>query len=285
MISITALFSLIKQKLAQAGIDSSQAEAEQIISHFLKIDRSEIYLKPDLVISLSLQNEILCLAERRCSHYPLQYLLGYVEFYNSLLKVTPDVLIPRPETELLVDIILRENPQNELKVLDIGTGSGAIAISLKKARPLWQITASDISEPALNIAQMNANENNCLINFVNSDIFSQVKGKFDLIISNPPYISQVDYQNLAPELFHEPQNSLLAPDNGLYFFKAILRNAGIHLNAPAKIYFEIGADQFHEISSFAELTGTSNILLQKDYNNFPRFLTIFFPLMTQVPVL
>ncbi len=279
MLSITAFCSLIKQKLAQAGINSSQAEAEQIISHFLKIDRFEIYLKADLVISSSLQNEILKLVEKRCTHYPLQYLLGYVEFYNSLLKVTPDVLIPRPETELLVDIILKENSQNELNVLDIGTGSGAIAISLKKARPLWQITATDISEPALNIARMNANENNCLITFVNSDIFSHVEGKFDLIISNPPYISAQDYQALAPELFYEPANALLVPENGLYFYKKILNNAKSYLNSPAMIYFEIGADQSSEITNFAQKNLSAKISLQRDYNNFPRFLTIFFPVL------
>jgi len=273
---IYPLLKEISQLLTKFSIDSPQAEAEHIIRHFLKISRSQIYLKPELSVAPEILTDISSLLTKRCEHYPLQYLLGEVEFYNSNLKVTPDVLIPRPETELLVELILEENPAKFLKVCDIGTGSGAIAIALKKARPDWQVTATDISPSALKIARQNAFDNNCQIDFMLSDIYSDINTKFDLIVSNPPYISESDYLLLESELFYEPKTALTASENGLFFYKKIIRYAHQYLNLPASLYLEIGAEQSSQISKLADQAEAQKIIIKKDYNNFDRIMIINF---------
>jgi len=273
---ISQLLAEIIEILSNYSINSPEAEAEHIIRHFLKISPSQIYLKPELSVAPEILTDISSLLSKRCEHYPLQYLLGEVEFYNSNLKVTPDVLIPRPETELLVEVVLEENPAKYLKVCDIGTGSGAIAIALKKARPDWQVTATDVSPAALKIARQNALDNNCQIDFMLSDIYSDINNKFDLIVSNPPYISESDYLLLESELFYEPKNALTASENGLFFYKKIIRYAHQYLNLPASLYLEIGAEQSSQISKLADQAEAQKIIIKKDYNNFDRIMIINF---------
>ena len=274
--TVSELLTEISKILSNNSIESHQTEAIQIITHFLKVDRTQIFLKPDLPISHFIRSQISELLRGRCLGMPLQYLLGEVEFYNSMIKVTPDVLIPRPETELLVDTILQENPQTCLKVCDLCTGSGAIAISLKKARPRWQVTATDISPAALKVALQNALDNNCQIDFIISDLFSNIDTKFDLIVSNPPYISEHDYENLKPELYYEPRLALAAPDNGIYFYKKIIQLAPSYLKGSATLYLEIGADQSRQLTQLANHAPTNSITIKKDYNNHDRFLIIRF---------
>ena len=280
-ISLTAshifqLFSEISKILSKYSINSPEAEAELIINHFFNISRSQIYLKPDLPVSPEILTEISNLLAKRCQHDPLQYLLGEVEFYNSILKVTPDVLIPRPETELLVDIILQENPDKGIRMCDLGTGSGAIAIALKKARPDWQVTATDISPVALKLARQNAQNNHCQIDFLLSDIFSDIDTKFDLIVSNPPYISESDYLLLESEIFYEPKTALIASEDGLYFYHKIIQSASKYMHLPATLYLEIGAEQSSRITKLAVQAGASKIITKQDYNNFDRFMIINF---------
>ena len=126
------------------------------------------------------------------AHKPAQYILGFEDFHGLRFQVDERVLIPRPETEELVELILAENPKTELKVLDIGTGSGAIAVSLKESCPLWQVTASDLSVDALELARENAKLNQVDISFIQSDVFEVISDSFDIIVSNPPYISEND---------------------------------------------------------------------------------------------
>ncbi|MDP8210934.1 MAG: peptide chain release factor N(5)-glutamine methyltransferase [Candidatus Stygibacter australis] len=280
-ISLTAshifqLFSEISKILSKYSINSPEAEAELIINHFFNISRSQIYLKPDLPVSPEILTEISNLLAKRCQHDPLQYLLGEVEFYNSILKVTPDVLIPRPETELLVDIILQENPDKGIRMCDLGTGSGAIAIALKKARPDWQVTATDISPVALKLARQNAQNNHCQIDFLLSDIFSDIDTKFDLIVSNPPYISESDYLLLESEIFYEPKTALIASEDGLYFYHKIIQSASKYMHLPATLYLEIGAEQSSRITKLAVQAGASKIITKQDYNNFDRIMIIKF---------
>ena len=275
----TEIYSLLKeisQLLAKFSIDSPQAEAELIVSHFYKLTRTQIFQNPDLHVTWKMRLMIEKLLRTRYHNCPLQYLLGEVEFYNSILKVTPDVLIPRPETELLVDIILQENPDKGLKVCDLGTGSGAIAIALKKARPDWKVTATDISQAALQIARQNTQINNCKIDFIQSDIYSEINTKYDLLISNPPYISESDYLLLESELFYEPKNALTASENGLYFYHKIIQSASKYLYLPGTLYLEIGAEQSRQITKMAEHAGSDKIITKQDYNNFDRYMIINF---------
>ncbi len=209
---------------------------------------------------------------------PVQYIVGDVDFYGNIIKVNKNVLIPRPETEELVEKtnkLIKEVFQNkELKILDIGTGSGCISISLKKLIPESNVTACDISEKALEVASANAISNNTPIEFIKSDIFSNINDKYDCIISNPPYI-RYDEEIMDIVKNNEPHEALYAPDNGLYFYKEILKKAKQYLNNRFIIAFEIGELQGNEIVSIAkEYFKECQIYKEKDLRNFDRFIFI-----------
>lgn len=177
-------------------------------------------------------------------HRSPQYITGKAYFRDLELAVDERVLIPRPETEELVDLILKENSGASLKVLDIGTGSGAIAISLKAAQPNWQITASDISADALQLASENSLNNQVSINFVQSDVFSKITETFDIIVSNPPYIAYDDEDEVGINvLASEPHLALFADEDGFAIYRQIIENASEHLTENGKLYFEIGYKQ------------------------------------------
>lgn len=188
------------------------------------------------------------------AHKPAQYILGYEDFHGLRFQVDERVLIPRPETEELVDLILEENPSKELKVLDIGTGSGAISVSLKKSRPLWQVTASDLSADALVLAKENAKLNQADISFVQSDVFEDISGNFDIIVSNPPYISENDKNEVGLNvLASEPKMALFADEDGLAIYRQIIERAAKHLSPQGKLYFEIGYKQGSDLKKLLSL--------------------------------
>lgn len=177
-------------------------------------------------------------------HRSPQYITGKAYFRDLELAVDERVLIPRPETEELVDLVLKENSKADLRVLDIGTGSGAIAISLKSARPDWQVTASDISQGALQLAEENSKLNQVSLDFVESDVFGQITGTFDVIISNPPYIVYGDRDEVGMNvLASEPHLALFADEDGFAIYRQIIEGAGEHLSENGKLYFEIGYKQ------------------------------------------
>lgn len=178
------------------------------------------------------------------NHIPAQYIIGLAEFFGMQLKVDERVLIPRPETEELVELILAENPKENLKVLDIGTGSGAIALALAKNRPDWTITASDISQDALDLAMENAKNQGLTLSFIKSDCFSEISSKYDIIVSNPPYISRVDEAEVGLNVLHsEPHLALFADEDGLAIYRRIAEESKDYLNDGGKIYLEIGYKQ------------------------------------------
>ena len=178
------------------------------------------------------------------AHRSPQYITGKAYFRDLELSVDERVLIPRPETEELVDLVLKENSRADLRVLDIGTGSGAIAISLKAARPNWQVTASDISADALQLAKENALKNQVELTLIQSDVFSQITERFDMIISNPPYIAYDDEDEVGINvLASEPHLALFADENGFAIYRQIIENAREHLTENGKLYFEIGYKQ------------------------------------------
>ena len=178
------------------------------------------------------------------NHIPAQYIIGHAEFFGMQLKVDERVLIPRPETEELVNLILAENPKDNLKVLDIGTGSGAIALALAKSRPDWTITASDISQDALDLASKNAEIQSLNIFLKKSDCFSEISSKYDIIVSNPPYISRSDESEVGLNVLHsEPHLALFADEDGLAIYRRIAEDSKDYLNDGGKIYLEIGYKQ------------------------------------------
>ena len=182
--------------------------------------------------------------KKLAAHIPAQYIIGHAEFFGMQLKVDERVLIPRPETEELVELILAENLKENLKVLDIGTGSGAIALALAKSRPDWTITASDISQDALDLASKNAEIQNLNIFLKKSDCFSEISSKYDIIVSNPPYISRSDESEVGLNVLHsEPHLALFADEDGLAIYRRIAEDSKDYLNDGGKIYLEIGYKQ------------------------------------------
>ena len=207
---------------------------------------------------------------------PLQYIVGTAPFYDLTLKVNKDVLIPRFETEYLIEKTInyaKKYFSNKINILDIGTGSGAIAISLKKHLDS-NVTASDISAKALEIAKENAINNNAKITFIKSDIFENIKGKFDIIISNPPYIAyDEEIEDIVKN--NEPHIALYAKDNGLYFYKKIINQAKKYLNKKSILAFEIGMTQGHSLKEYASIYfKDSKIFVEKDLTGRDRYLFI-----------
>ena len=182
--------------------------------------------------------------QQLAAHKPAQYIIGQADFYGMQLKVDERVLIPRPETEELVELILAENFEENLKVLDIGTGSGAIALALAKNRPDWSVTAADISQDALDLASENAKNQKLNIFFKKSDCFAEISEKYDIIVSNPPYISREDESEVGLNvLYSEPHLALFADENGLAIYRRIAEDAKDYLTDGGKIYLEIGYKQ------------------------------------------
>ena len=185
------------------------------------------------------------------NHIPAQYIIGHAEFFGMQLKVDERVLIPRPETEELVELILAENPNGNLKVLDIGTGSGVIALSLAKNRADWSVTAADISQDALDLASENAKSLDLEITFIKSDCFSEISAKYDIIVSNPPYISRSDESEVGLNVLHyEPHLALFADEDGLAIYRKIAEEAKDYLTGGGKIYLEIGYKQGFSVPTF-----------------------------------
>ena len=208
--------------------------------------------------------------------FPVQYIVGNVDFYDVNLLVNPNVLIPRFETELLVEktINYAKDLKEPLDILDIGTGSGAIAITLAK-RLNSHVLATDISKEALELAKENAERNNTNIEFKQSDILKNISGKFDIIISNPPYISkEEDIDPLVKN--NEPHLALYAEDNGLYFYKNILENIKPFLKEKSLIAFEIGMTQSKDITEIAYTYLPNSIVkTEKDLTGRDRYIFIF----------
>ena len=209
---------------------------------------------------------------------PVQYIVGNVDFFGNIVNVDDRVLIPRFETELLVDKTIKYikdyfDNARELNILDIGTGSGCIAITLKKSLGC-KVSASDISCDALVVAKGNAISNNVDIKFIHSDVFSDVEDKFDVIISNPPYISyDEDIEDIVKN--NEPSNALYASDNGLFFYDKILRECSNYLNDKFFIAFEIGMNQGESVKKLAyKYLGDIEVLVEKDYSDKDRFVFI-----------
>lgn len=206
---------------------------------------------------------------------PVQYIVGNVDFYDINLLVNPNVLIPRFETELLVEKTINyvKNQTKKLEILDIGTGSGAIAITLAKHLNS-HVTAVDISKEALKIAQINAERNNTNITFIQSDILKNVTGKFDIVISNPPYISKEE--NIDPLVKNnEPAIALYADENGLYFYKNILENIKPYLKEKYLIAFEIGMTQASQIKNIAKKHFPHDkIIVKQDLTGRNRYIFI-----------
>lgn len=214
--------------------------------------------------------------KKLAAHIPAQYIIGHAEFFGMQLKVDERVLIPRPETEELVELILAENPDKNLSVLDIGTGSGAIALALAKNRPDWSVKAADISQDALDLSLENANAQNLNLSFIKSDCFSEISAKYDIIVSNPPYISREDQEEVGLNVLHsEPHLALFADEDGLAIYRRIAEDSKDYLNDGGKIYLEIGYKQGQNVPAlFMENLPEKRVRTLKDQFGQDRMVVI-----------
>ncbi|HEX3571173.1 MAG TPA: peptide chain release factor N(5)-glutamine methyltransferase [Acidobacteriaceae bacterium] len=250
-------------------------DAELLLLHTLRIPRTSLIAHPDHELSPSQRTAYENNIARRLHYEPVQYITGQQEFYGLTLKVTPAVLIPRPETEHLVEAVLKLLPTNTpLKIADIGTGSGAIAISLAAHLPQAAITALDISTEALAIATINAREHNVAgrIRFLQSDLLSALDHEaetFDAIVSNPPYVAETDHATLHPQVGnYEPAVALFAGETGLDIFHRLIPQAHNALRPTGLLALEIGHGQQDAIASLLETW--RNVSFLNDLQQIPR---------------
>ncbi|QQN56032.1 peptide chain release factor N(5)-glutamine methyltransferase [Anaerococcus obesiensis] len=242
------------------------------LTYLLNTNKNLLFLNKEEILDEKIEIELKKINDKINEGYPLQYAIGKWNFYGLDLLVDKRALIPRYETEILVDLIINDNSNNK-KILDIGTGSGAISLALSKNLKDSKIIGVDISKKAIDLANENKiklNINN--VEFKESDIFSNIDEKFDIIVSNPPYINKEDFEKLDKKLYYEPQNALYGGEDGLYFYKKIIKNAKNFLNKNGKIYLEIGYDQKDSISDLLEEYGYKQIKSYKDFNDFDRII-------------
>lgn len=248
------------QQFQQYSIEAARWEAELITAHALRMARDELYLHPYRALTTHERYSLENLVARRCRGEPLQYLLGYTEFFGCRLRLTPAVLIPRPETEELVELLVLSYEEGRIpqRVLDLGTGSGAIAIALARAWPKSFFVAVDISAEALALARENAAQNGVdeRICFLRSDWFSNITGEFDLIVSNPPYVRTEYLQQAQRELRYEPQVALDGGAHGLDAISRIIRESPRHLRPHGALYLECAADQGERIRELLAQSGS-----------------------------
>jgi len=254
------------------GIANPRLDAELLLAHCLNLDRVGLYLNYDRPLSPAELDEIRPLVKRRGQREPLQYIVGTTEFWSLEFKVTPDVLIPRGDTEILVEeALLHAAPSGQL--LDVGTGSGAIVISLATELPDWQLTGFDISAAALAVARQNSEKHHLCerIEFVAGDLAELPSQQYDLIVSNPPYISRNEWDELMAEVrCFEPELALLAENDGLICYQHLATQAPQRLNSGGWLLVEIGYNQAAEVQKLFSAVGLKNLFVRNDYAGQPR---------------
>jgi len=268
-----------RELLEISGLNDADREAELIVSHCLGIDRLHLYKEdPDIPENILLQ--IYEYLRRRAAREPLQYILGYTEFHGLKIKVGPGVLIPRPETELLVEEAVKTvhtSHFTSLRILDLCTGSGCIALALAREFPDSEIYGTDTSEVAIRYAEENVDRNRIKnVTFLKGNLFDPLKNsdnKFDVIISNPPYIRRADMENLQPEIKDwEPGEALDGGEDGLDYYKMIIPESKNYLKENGYLVLEIGIGQSDEVKWMAEETGFKDIIVIRDYSGIERIL-------------
>ncbi|MGH9480627.1 MAG: peptide chain release factor N(5)-glutamine methyltransferase [Terriglobales bacterium] len=259
--------------LERARIPQPRLAAEVLLAHLLQRDRAYLYAHPEDELPAPLADRLTALAARRAAGAPLQYLTGVQEFYGRAFAVSPAVLIPRPETELLVEAALARMPaQSSLRVLDVGTGSGCIAVTLALERPAAQLLATDLSPAALAVAAANARRLGAQVEFMESDLLAGVSGRFDLIVSNPPYVSEAEFATLQPEVRdHEPRLALVAGPRGTEHYARLISRAHASMRPGGWLLLELGYASAHAVRALLG-QGWSGVETRPDLQGWPRLL-------------
>ena len=280
MLTVLQAIQLSTKYLEEKEVKEARLNAELLLADILKMKRLELYLSYEKPLSEKEKSKYREYLKRRGEHEPLQYVLGYTEFYGNKFIVNPAVLIPRPETELLVEKIATENLSPDLiRILDIGTGSGNIAILLKKELPTAEVTAIDNSEDALKVAALNCK--NILgpefVDFQQVDVFDENFADrfsdYDIVVSNPPYVSIDEFNSLDSEVKNfEPKSAVTDNNDGYKFYRRIAELANLLLVPKGKLYLEIGHSEKEGIVDLLRENGLENIEVTKDLSGIDRII-------------
>lgn len=278
-----ALVSAV-QRLNEAACDTARLDAQVLLSHVLKQERSWLFAHHDYPLSPSEAEQFTDLVARRVLNEPVAYLIGRKEFYGMDFAVDQRVLIPRPETELLVDLALgqiQDRHNRRVVVADVGTGSGAIAVTVAVHAPEAKVYALDVSPAALAVAQQNGDRlaADNPVTFLQSDLLEALPEPADLIVANLPYITDEDYQSLAPDIRnYEPKLALKAGAQGLDVIDRLLHQVSAHLKPKGAVLLEIGSEQGEEVTKLAKAMRPkpSYVGMRRDYSGQIRMVTIEF---------
>ncbi len=278
--TIMEILNWTKQHFAAKGVENPRLDAEVLLCAVLKCQRIKLYTEFDKPLSEDERQLMRSFVERRAKHEPLAYIIGERAFMRNSFKVTPATLVPRPETELLVESLVQASTllkaDGAVKILDIGTGSGAILVSLLDYLPAAVGVGVDISNAALAVAKENAA--NIGVDkraaFRHSDVFSNVplEKKFDIIVSNPPYIPAADIATLDKDVQQEPHSALDGGVDGLDFYRRIAREAAAHLAEDGLLAFEIGINQSEAVQKLCLTSGFKRVAVRNDYADIPRMV-------------
>jgi len=268
--------------LKNAGIDTPENEIEMMLCHLLDVDRLNLFLHGDHLIDKKVTDNLKKIVARRATRYPLQFILNEHWFLGRKFYVDEAVMVPAPETELLCEgalTYLRSNGTRTPKILDVGTGSGVIAVTLACEFFGCHVVAVDISKDTLKVADKNARNHKVAdaIEFRESDLLDSINEseKFDLIVSNPPYVTEAEYKTLAPEVHADPKIAITSGEDGLDAIRVILKKAPNFLKTGGRIMFEIGHDQADRITKITETDDRyRSISLLKDLNDFDRIVIL-----------
>jgi release factor glutamine methyltransferase len=278
MMTVLNALKLATEYFEKKEIQSARINAELLLAHLLNCKRLDLYLRFDQQLAENEVEQYRQLIARRGKYEPVQYIIGTTEFYGLQFEVNPSVLIPRPETEILVETVINNYKySNKIKILDIGCGSGNIAVALAKNLPDAEITTIDVSEEALKIAQANAIRNEAgNIKFQLADINSDrlfPNNKFNVLVSNPPYVSGQEFNSLQKEItMYEPRNAVTDDEDGLRFYKRISEFANQNLVDGGSLFYEIGAGQSDSVISIMSGNGFMEIQIVKDYQKIDRVI-------------
>lgn len=260
------------------NIDEASLKVKMLLANILGESKEYLIIHKNREISGNVEAGFLKYIERLKQGEPIQYIIGKTEFYGLEFTVNPSVLIPQPDTEILVEEVIDIYNKNyrikntKISILDLCTGSGAIAISLKKNLNNVEVFASDISKKALEVAKKNAIQNKTEINFIESNLFEKIEEKFDIIVSNPPYIESDVLKTLSEEVKHEPVLALDGGEDGLDFYKKIAKEAKDYLKENGILALEIGFNQKESVIKLLEQEGYSSIYSKKDYGGNDRIV-------------
>ena len=266
------LLSEAKEILKTSGVHNYKFEAEYILSQILCKDRLSLHLDFNEELPLEDVFEVLDTVDIRATDkIPVQYIFGQANFYGRNFKVDKNVLIPRPETELLVEKVIEISKKfSNPRILEIGSGSGAAAITVALENQNALVTSVDISSKAIEISKVNQEKYGSNVVFSVSDLFSNVTGTYDIIFSNPPYISEEEYKTLSDEVKKEPKSALIAKDNGLYFYNKIVELASAYKEKDSYLIFAIGSEQGKDVRAL--LSDYKFVSCIKDYNKHDRII-------------